>query len=103
MREHIDLTLLIAGMAGGIVFALYPFVTRKYVYRHWAKLAACIVCIAALAWGALGLVLYHSTFAVSRDLAITLRYTKVFFAVLCIGTIAVLFIARPWRKRTVFG
>lgn len=103
MRELLDLSLLIVGMAGGIVFALYPFVTQKYVYRRWAKLAACIVCIAALAWGTLGLVLYHSSFAMSRELVSTLRYAKAFFAVLCIGTIAVLFIARPWRKGSVVG
>jgi hypothetical protein len=100
MRAGFDLALLILGMTGAIVFGLYPFMTQKYVYQHWAKLTACMACISGVVWGTLGLVLYHSTFALSRDFTSTLRHTKAFFALLCIGIIAVVLIVRPCRKRS---
>jgi hypothetical protein len=99
VHTRFHFALLLAGMIGAILFGAVPLVDRRYTYAPWCKVAALVACIAGVAWGTLGLILYHSRVAFSPHLFGAVRYTKAFVGGISAGLIAAVLLARPWHRR----
>src|SRR6266699_1201176 len=72
--DIINVMLLVAGVILPIAFAFYVFLNPSQAYSTWAKRAAIIICLVALAWGSLDWVLlnwrsFHLTREVYEKLA----------------------------------
>lgn len=98
MSPHVDLTLLLGGMALAIAFAANVLFNTTLRYRKWARVAAIVAAVAALFWGSLGLLLFHSTIPLSTHAFGTLRHIKFAFALLSIGLVLTLVAVRPYQK-----
>ena len=90
-------------MTLALAFGLFPFVTRTLVYQPWAKVAACVACIAGLTWGVFGILLYGSVVVLSHDRFTALRHVKGLLGLLCVGLVVAILVTRPYRKAATHG
>lgn len=100
MSSVVDIMLLIGGVILPIAFASHVFLGRSRVYAAWAKLAAIIFCLAALAWGSLDWVLLHwESFHLTRETYDRLHGVRGLLGGVCIGIALSIWLARPYRNK----
>jgi len=97
MDEQFHIFRLSGGMIFCIAFAAVIIFHRRLIYKLWAKVAAIIICIAAVGWGALGLTLLHGSIS-SEGHFFPRFWIQQLLGGICVLLILTILIARPYQK-----
>lgn len=102
MRDYdvINLFFSAMGVLFPVAFAVYVLLHRSRVYAAWARSAAMIMCLVALAAGTLNWpVLQWRNFHLTREAYDKLIGVRDLFGGICVGIIFSIWLARPYRKK----
>ena len=99
MIALLDFVLLVAGVVLPLPIVASVFLSRRRIYRAWAKIIAIFAGIAAIAWGAIeSLILY---LPMMRHTLSQLQLFRAALAGLCIGCIFTALIPRSHKTLEV--